>query len=232
MQPNYVVINSKDRVSGDSASFEVQFAQSLVKVKSLKLLSGSIPNSIYNINSTNNILYINGNPIAIPIGSYNTSNLPSTIETALNAAGLGIIFIVTFSDITLKLTISGTIAFTIGSGINSINDIIGFSPSGPLVSITGTNIVNLSGNQYYYLIIDICNNNIKASNFKDYGAYIIPSNVSSGGISQFRINTDYPILETTTSNINRMSITIKSYDNQYVDFNGADIVLIFEINYS
>jgi len=232
MQPHHIVINSKDRLFGNSSSFEVQFAQSLVNVKSLKLLSASIPNSSYNINSTNNIIYVNGNPVGIPIGSYNTSNLPSTIQTALNGAGLGIIFTVTYSDTTLKLTISGSVAFSITAGANSINDLIGFLPAGPLLSITGTDILDLSGEQYYYLIIDVFNNNIKSSNIKDYGAYVIPSSVSSGGISQFRMNTDYPAIETTTSNINKMNIAIKTYNGRYVDFNGADIVLIFEINYS
>jgi hypothetical protein len=232
MQPNYLVINSKDGQFGNSSSFDVQFTQSLINVKSLRLLSASIPNSTYNINSTNNIIYVNGNPVIIPIGSYNTSNLPSTLQTTLNAAGLGIVFTVTYSDISFKLTISGTLAFTIGSGVNSINDILGLSVSGPSIVVTGNNIVDLRGDQYYYLIIDVLNNNVKGSNLRDYGAYIIPTNVPSGGISQFRSNTDYPIVGTTTSNINKMNIVIKSYNGQYVNFNGANIVLIFEINYT
>ena len=232
MQPKNIVITSKDRMFGTSSNFEIQFVQSLINVHHMKLLSASIPNSGYNINSTNNIIYVNGNPVVIPIGSYNTSNLPSTIQTALNGAGLGIVFTVTYSDITLKLTISGSVAFSITTGANTINDLIGFLPAGPLLSITGTNILDLSGDQYYYLIIDVFNNDIKSSNIRDYGAYVIPSNVSSGGISQFRMNTDYPAIETTTSNINKMNIAIKTYNGRYVDFNGADIVLIFEINYS
>ena len=231
MKPNIIVINSKDRLYGTSSNFDIQFNVALSSVKALKLLSAQIPNSIYNVKSTNNILYINTIPVIIPQGAYNITSLVTSLQNVLNAAGFGILFTITYSDITLKLTISATGPFSVTDGINSINALLGFQISGPSNSKTGSNIVNLAGDIYYYLCIDVFNNQIKSSNSKDYGAYVIPTQVASGGITQFRINTDFPILETTTQNINKINISVKGYDGSYIDFNGADLVLIFEVHY-
>lgn len=84
----YITINSSDRVAASSVSnAEYQLHRPIENAKKIKLLHFSLPNTIYNITSSNNQLtFDDGNvqTLTIPPGAYNITELLNEIQTGLN----------------------------------------------------------------------------------------------------------------------------------------------------
>src|ERR1700679_3553551 len=101
--PTVLVIGSNDKTAVASA-------------KRVKLLSCTLPNVIYNIDATNNQLYVGGgfgeSTQTIPPGSYDTTTLPTAITTAMTTAGLTGVT-VTYSATTYMMTLSASSTFTV-----------------------------------------------------------------------------------------------------------------------
>ena len=102
--------------------------------------------------------------IGIPIGNYTSDEIAAVLQTALNTAWANS-FVVSFSVITNKFTISGTLAFSIqfasfstslttGIAMDKWASFLGFQPqidTASAVSITSTLTANVGGEDYLYL---------------------------------------------------------------------------------
>jgi hypothetical protein len=88
MNFDYIQINSKDRTndSASSTDFFVIMGQAL-EFSKIQLDSAEIPYTIYNVNSTNNVLVVNWNSsnttITITPGNYTMSQLQTSLNTAV-----------------------------------------------------------------------------------------------------------------------------------------------------
>lgn len=235
MRPNYILIDSKDRVSGTSHNFSVNFPIALTGLKAIKLLSANIPSGFYNINSSNNNLYISDGTlrtITLSPGNYSSTTIVSALTTALNSSGSPFVFTVTYSQITMKLNISATGAFTILSGINPIADILGFNvPTASNTIQIASTILELNTVPYLFIEMSNVTNNIRCANNLDYAAFVIPVTVNGGSINNFTQNSYFTQAEITTNNISSFDIRIKTRGNLVVDLNGAELNLIFQCLY-
>jgi len=118
-----ILCNSRERnvVSYPNTNmFRWRLRRDLKDITSIRLIGGSVPGNLYNINSDWNKFTFFENisiyTITLNIGLYDATSLAAELKRALNNSGLSNIYDVVYSTTTLKLTIkriSGTYNFSI-----------------------------------------------------------------------------------------------------------------------
>lgn len=118
-----ILCNSRERnvVSYPNTNmFRWRLRRDLKDITSIRLIGGSVPGNLYNINSDWNKFTFFENisiyTITLNIGLYDATSLATELKRALNNSGLSNIYDVVYSTTTLKLTIkriSGTYNFSI-----------------------------------------------------------------------------------------------------------------------
>jgi len=190
-------------------------------------------NSLYNINTSNNTIFIYQSGTAysgtITPGAYNASSLPTAVATALNAiTGVSGTFSCTYSTSTFLLTITNsTTAFQMNfNNSNQIGcaDVLGFPrqlSSSAATSQTGSNAVNFNPFQSLFINIDQCSarysNPLKS--FAILGCVHVPLVGNSGSIIQVKYS-DFPEVLTFDQ--------VSQFNIQVRDSGGAIVKLMTE----
>jgi hypothetical protein len=118
-----ILCNSRERnvISYPNTNmFRWRLRRDLKDITSIRLIGGSVPGNLYNINSSWNKFTFFENTsnytITLNIGYYDATSLALELKRALNSSGLANIYDVSYSTTSLKLTIkrvSGTYSFSI-----------------------------------------------------------------------------------------------------------------------
>ena len=132
-QPKYLLISSKNRncERETSTNFTVHLKHGIKEAVGCKLIYLNLPNTIYNVNDSNNKLYLEYGPgfdevtITLTNGCYNIDQFITEVSTQLNNSGSGT-WTVGCNSTTLKITITNTTNFIIKKGDNSANELLGF----------------------------------------------------------------------------------------------------------
>jgi hypothetical protein len=181
-----------------------------VPYRSIKLVSAIIPYTWNNIvTGVNDRFGVNEPPgvgtttITIPAGSYTGPTLATAVQTALNAAGLGNTYTVTFNTSTLLFNFSATGNFILDFTIShSIASRLGFTVGTKTASGTSVNSAFIP-----QILVDnelfICSNAVggidngfarlqpgAATNTQILA--VIPITTTYGGIIEFAAPVDYP----------------------------------------
>src|SRR4051794_41009296 len=104
---SHLVIQSADRQTGTASEFRVQIP-TFSTSGAVALLSASIPNTLYNVYTTND--YISWSRastdyyVQVPHGGYGVTDLLPVIEASMNGIDAGGSYTATYSTITMKLT--------------------------------------------------------------------------------------------------------------------------------
>lgn len=108
--------------------------------KQITLSNSQIPVSFYIVNYTNNVFYINGSAITIPVGNYNSTSLSAVVTAALLAAG--IVMTISISKTTGVFTFASPSAFTINSTnpMTTANQILGLDSKNNSVAVLALGI--------------------------------------------------------------------------------------------
>lgn len=182
-----ILIRSKDRTSGDPHNFAIEFKADNLDGKYV-VKNVSLPNSFYNVNSSNNVVYFYetgaSTSATIPVGNYTASSLATQLKTSMDAVST-VTYTITYSNISGKFTFvsSGNSNFEWGSNTaNSARYLLGFNEedTSPTTSQESTNVINLS--PYPHIGIDIQEdshpNYITAE--RAHSSIIVPLSVSFG----------------------------------------------------
>jgi hypothetical protein len=154
-----VVINSRNRNSSStttSSSFTYTLNGTVNRVHKISVLSVQIPFSYYVINSTNNTIRVtvgaSTESATVPNGNYNSATICTALVSAMSTLS-GNPYTVTYSQSTMKLTISSASTFKIlSTGTNNICKNLGFvADSATAMSNTGDSAINLSGWDYFVI---------------------------------------------------------------------------------
>lgn len=116
MQPTILIVNSKDRVSGNHTNFNYQIKYySVNEVDSFRIGKVTIPYSFYNIKDQTIIIDYNNvfSNVAITGGNYTANSLATYLQTQFSLATGGT-FTVTYSQISNKYTVSVTLGNLFG----------------------------------------------------------------------------------------------------------------------
>lgn len=189
----------------------------------------TISNTLYNVTSSNNTIYIYQGSTAysctLPNGIYNASNLPTAVATALNAiAGISGTFSASYSTTTYKLTITNsTTAFQMNFSATNIGaaDLLGFlrqQSTSSATSQVSDNVCNFNPYQSLFINIDQCRSIYKnpLSSLQILGCIHVPLVTSSGSIQQIKFS-DFPIM-LSFDNISQFNIQVR-------DSSGATVSL-------
>ena len=188
----------------------------------IQVLDGVFPHSFYPIDTSNNILSwdYNGNPqtnITVTSGHYSASELCTELLNDMSGSITDVSFNsknnkVTFSasnDITLNS--SGTILQTLG--FDTTSDISG-------TSLTGTNQINLSGPDSFYLhITNLSLPNIDPSGNTDNILARIPIISSFNGYTFYYNERNSPNIISDRS-ISEIHIRLEDKSGKHINFNG------------
>jgi len=128
------------------------------KYNCIEIVDWAIPISFFNVNSNNNIFYINDGAdkaVTLTLGDYTPSAMALEIQTRLNAVSTA--FTVSFNNNTNKITISRTsnfnLLFASYSNNNQICDVIGFDKTDHTGTTTYTSENIYNGRPYNILMI-------------------------------------------------------------------------------
>ena len=223
-------IDSRDRTNGTSTNFSIRLPQTYAGVKEVSLESAFVPNVIYNITSSNNVI-----PVIISATTYNATLTPgrysagllalemqSKINTAVAASGAT--FTVTINDSSFLCTITGSTTFTIdfGSATSPWRE-LGFAnavtASG--TSCTGTNAVQLNLPTALFLnVSEWSHNAIAVTGTHSYTpSFVLPLASNPGDVSS------YSALANFRQKITLPGVTFASLRIRLTDNNGTEVSL-------
>jgi hypothetical protein len=233
-----VTLSSKDglQLNGDYLSnirfdFELSFINRNIHTQCC-LYQFTSPNSIYNINETNNKLYIKiGESLiyteyTIPVGNYN-------IRTFVTALGnvLGQDYTITVNSVTNKITLYNYANHYIIGSASTIYDIMGFDRDTEYESeeryLTFPYQTNFNGNNLINVYLD----NINTNNIDSF------SKSKSSLVSSIPINPDVPYIHYNAGDfhfniynpsLDYIDVAIRDNDRNFVNFNGKNWTLILK----
>ena len=231
----HLLIRSKDRSYGTPGDFSVNLDIPLQDLKGVALLSLSLPNVIYNVVSTNNKFYFKDSSdvvVTLPNGSYNINTLIAELTNQMNTSGAQV-YTISYSTTSMRLTISAAGNFTIQTGDNTINYILGFEVTASATSHEATNVVRLDFPSFLFIeITEFYSLFSKTTTGNAYGNFIIPISTNSQSLEIFNRNISYPVnVCYGSSNITSLSVKLRKDNGDIVNINGLDWAMLIGLVY-
>lgn len=241
-----VIINSKDRVSGTSSSFNYQPESfTLGNIKMFRVNKITIPYSFYNLKQQTFTVSVNSGPpvtITLPAGSYSAQSLANTLNAIINpliSQPVNITYDQNTDKFTFTMTSPNTIALNFNaSGLTSdqfgysLQKTLGFSSPVPTsgIIVTSDLVANLNASSNLYIqSLTLCTA-IPSYFIKKRSQVIqsIPIYVNSFNyiIWENRQQTYFKYDDRSIMNID---ITILDDYGNIIDLNGQDIVIEFQM---
>lgn len=232
-------IDSRSRFSGSSNNFTIVLKQAVDNIRKVKLLGLQLPLTSYNINYTNNKIYIsdgsNSYIANVEPGVYNRTNILNAIKTAIESVFSAVIT-VSYDEIKLKYIISSTVPFRLdfSNTSNSISKLLGFNDVNTTLSSSHTsdNVANLSIPSAIYIRISELGYPILSSS-GHLGTFLIYPLFNSGSINYHFVNSQYKLSSKgNIGNLSRMNIEIvDAYTGQLIDLNNSDFSFTIKLKY-
>ena len=137
--PTQILIRSQDRqnYSNDSPSqFRIELSSSIAANKCMvndhgvkhptkvKLISCMIGNTYNNVNTTNNVIIVNGTKYSVPVGNYSLTDFITALQNLLIVSNPSMV--ITFNSLTSNITISNNAPFTLDLTQSYIYQLLGF----------------------------------------------------------------------------------------------------------
>jgi hypothetical protein len=193
---------------------------------------------MYNVNATNNKIYFfdgTARTATMTPGNNSMDNLIDEVKRAMEVVRF-LTFTVTYSYVTMKITIVGTSPYYFGFGttLNSAAKILGFNDidTSSNVNQTAPNVVNLSIPLYMNIVIREFSSGYKSTNPFDNPTFSIYTNGNNSDVLTFTRNSFYPqIINMHDNNIQTLRVQIMDYNNQLIDLNGAHWCITLKLNY-
>lgn len=210
--------------------------------RSAELLELILPNTLYKVNSGNNVLdwtHAGTFSFTVPSAAYTASSLCATIQTGMNAADANT-YVVTFNADTMKVTVAGAAGFVLnfGTGPNvavSIGPLLGFAVADTVsgTSVTAGNVIQLFAPLSVYLRIAELGNHVFTSAGQGF-AFRVPLTVESGAIMEVDSESHYvQKIDTLDSGVGKtlatMTCTLCFLDGTVCNLNGAGYEFVLEI---
>ena len=239
----YVDSRQRDITLYPSGNSYTLFLQSPVhNVIQIDLISAKIPNTMYNLTTSSNVLVVGTSNVALNPGFYSTCSIVDTFNNSEQASNVAMSYLEAegkflftgnlMSVTTLTREIAEILGLPLGTTLSSpiaSNSVYqGFYPTANAY-VVSNNIVSLETNDYIWLDIEEFRTPFTADARKlilnPQGVYtttsntsarsfaIIPMDVPSGGIKSFKEETDYHVNVTFPSRLDSLDrLTISWLD--------------------
>lgn len=225
-------ISSTYRSTGTSSNFTVSTGATSANGL-YSLFEAYIPNTFYNINSTNNQVYFNDGVDRIALlspGSYQSfPDLITELQLQMNAVSTNT-YTVEYQNLTkfLKITGTGNFYFTWKTNTtNSARVILGFSPLDGTASLvqTGDLIANLSIITSFNITVNGVGNIYLGNNTST--TFSIPIDVISGAIVHYKANNNKQLM-TFDRIVTSFTVSIRDDNGNILDLKGGELYLILK----
>jgi hypothetical protein len=238
-----VNICSQDKntvLSSSSTDFVILLPIPINNITCVELLSVTLPNTIYKIQSYNNTFYwstddgTNQFNIMIPYGAYTIYNLLLYIQNQMNSTDPNNNYTLTYDSTTFKVTISSDNDFNMNFALpNTCCKELGFNNTNTSfnTAITGSNAIQLYQPLSIFIVIkELGGNNFTTSKFQY--TFKVPLTVLSSGIIEFDTNSFFKQVVNLNRTVNFNQFNIQLVDNQgrLIDLNGADWELVLKFS--
>jgi hypothetical protein len=196
-----IVVSSSDRISGvSSTDFEVRLPQTFSEITEASLDFCVVPAATYVIESSFNQLPIlegsTNKTATIPPGDYSGFSLANALQNALNSVGSG--YTCQFDQQTYKLTINGTVSFSLLFFQNPrLGKILGFGIYNTAIRLshTGENAVSLLQPLIACISIEQLDTTIYTSKRTLNSSFVIQLEEGTGKLNTYR--PLFPSIKTT-----------------------------------
>lgn len=188
-----------------------------------------VPNSFYVVNYTNNQIVIDGITYVINVGNYNVNSFTTALQSVLPSG-----YILTYSSITNKFTLSYTSNFTINASSqnSTINKVVGldiYDITSSLNTLTFPHLINFLPMQR----INFRSNFFKLNNYNtsdgSSDVFLCLQN-NSGQLSMINyVNQSGDEYIIQDRNITSFTINVTDDYNNLINFNNIDWTLSFKI---
>lgn len=229
-------ISSRDRISGDTNDFLVNIVQGGFNgAKSVRLQSCTIPKSIYNINSSNNVFQINDGgvqTVTLTPGNYTIGQLMVELKTQLDAASANT-YTCTYDNIAMRVTIASTGATSYLFSQGGPWRELGFdeADTASLVSVTGTNTPMLYWPLSVFILVDKFPLGGYNSNNGRY-TFRVPMNVNSADILNYEpMHEQIIYFGGCGGSIGQIRVTLSYSDGSLIDLGNADWEMVLKISF-
>ncbi len=238
-KPKYLLVDSRDRISGSSSNFRIQLNPGLEPIQSIKLSGLALPLTNYIVDSTNqNIYFSDGTDYvgAMTPGIYDYITILNEIKTAMEATAYTGTITATYDDSTFKFNIAGTIAFSLDFATytsGSAAYLLGFNNSDTVsaASHTSDDVAHLSIPPYFYININEIPSVTRSTN-GDVCTFPIFSQNISGYINYHWAQTHYELcIPGGTAPLQTMSINLKYRSGLEFNLNDTDWCMLLELSY-
>jgi len=239
MTTSVLVIQSKDRILGTPDKFTVRVPPFL-NISGVSLLSATIPNTVYNITAANNMVYWNrGGALSAPIppGAYSITALIAMLGAVMQATDGAAVYTVSYSETTMKLTITSTLAFSLSADnlTNAVWSVLGWggqtaaTPSA--LSHTAVNVVRLDTPNNLLINLGEWCPSFLASTANIRSCFVVSLDHDSQYVSQHKqLSTfDNGSNYTARNGLATMEVLLTDTDGRRVDLNGAEWVMILRV---
>jgi hypothetical protein len=236
-------VDSRDRISSSAGThdFVINLPEHIRKISKVELSSLNVPNTIYNINSSNNVIpvvisSVTYNATLTP-GSYTDSTLIVEAQSKINTAvttSTGQTFTITFNATTYKLTFASTGSFQINFASSSSPwRECGFANALTTAgtSATGSNVAQLGLPYELFIVIEQLSHGspIRTTNpTLGHYTFICPLNGNGGSVSSYSedVYTQHIHFNPPLSSIDRLTVRLLDRNASAANLNGADFSMI------
>lgn len=233
-----IYLDSNDALISISDAEKIFYLNSpVIADAGIRILIGltnlTIPNTIYNFNSSNNsITFTQGTTqvVSVSAGNYSASTLVTALNTAITSAGLSIT--VTLDEENAVFTFTGTSAFTIDSATMfrqlGLKDQL---PTASGTSYVATQVCDFAGVTNLYVRI----RNLSMNNLDSRGATsnIIASIVNNVNYGDYIFYTPPEVLyfQINEQQLSHIDIEITDQEGNLIDLNGASFNMTLSVHF-
>jgi hypothetical protein len=235
MTNKFIQLSSKYRTNDSDSSSNCKIEMPLIlRSGRYRLNYALLPNTFYNVNNSNNKLYLQEGAdaeieITLTNGNYSDSTFPVLLKALLDTEGSQS-YTVTLSPSTNKLSISAiaNFGFNFTGRDNNAHGLMGFANAdvAQATSITSTNMINLSPVHTFNLSISgitgIDQRNLHSTTF------VIP--IPAGSLSYVNyVSTDgFDQIMELHSDKRIVDCVVRDELHNILDLNGVDFMIILE----
>lgn len=231
--PQHLIIHSADRSSGTSSDFRVNIPV-FKNAGQVALLSASIPNTLYNVFSgRNGISWTRGGvdySTTITSGAYGVTDLLAVVGAAMLAADGAGGYSVSYTPVTMKLSITSTDAsfyLRLAVQTNQMWSTLGFTGTAntaPALTQIADSVIRLDHPSYLMIDISELPSQDCVNTTWSRGNYIVPMSGISQYVEVYNRNTSFDQLQQYSlgAGVASLRVRLTRPDGTAADLNGAE----------
>lgn len=237
MSNQLLKLNSSDRLNAlttDPSNCSIQTID--VLSGTYRLRSIQLPVTYYNVNATNSTVYFTdtggARTATLTSGYYSSfSAVAAELATVMTAAGAGTVTC-SVSNLTQRLTVTNTVAFSFTFGTNTLNSastILGYigNSASSATSQVGDRIMNLSESLSFNFVLSDCSTQIRSARGQCY-TFIVPKDVNTPDIAFYEPAAHNPIQFTVMNSTQTLGVKVYDDNHQIINNMRSDWLMVLE----